>query len=599
MDSKRIKARRLVAATLIIVMLICALTGCGTSKEPTAETPNPQTDKPTEPVASPGTNDMPQEKIDYHFAKDNFEVDKDGFPTAPYTYDTPFCETDETLTYWTVVWFPQYIPEEGLDGIDFCIEEQARTGVNIEYITVASEARAENFAVLLAADTLPDIMNQGRAYYPGSELDAIENEYFVNLYNYKDYCPNYLYFIASNKDEDKNLYDQCFLNTSAFGSFVEFSDKILPSYGTVGVRKDWCDKLGINVDDIDTVAEYGELARLFKSQFDAEWPMGLLSDAIDTAGFFTCYDFYTTLSVAYNQTFPNPNVSNGKVEFYYTNDNAKAFVGQLAEWFSEGLCNPDFLSAATSQTGENPALTGKSGIYLMTPSWKQFYDTNATDPDCEWAITKKVNLYDGQVHKLGRTNGLAGYGNSQISAKCANIELAVTWCDWRYSEEGAFLASYGIEGTTWEYNLDGIPEATAFAYENPEGQDFTYLMTIYAFNYFAEHGIKLTGAEYMYPGGSEAFVYFDYFQQYEYDGSYEWPKGVTLTDDQSNEFKTIGADMDTYISENILSFINCSKPMSEWDSYIEGLYTFGYERALNIYQEAYDGYMEKVSERGF
>jgi hypothetical protein len=130
----------------------------------------------------------------------------------------------------------------------------------------------------------------------------------------------------------------------------------------------------------------------------------------------------------------------------------------------------------------------------MTPSWIKTYNENCEDPDCDWRIAKKVNLYEGQVHKLGRTNGYYNSGKSQISAKCENIPLAVSWCDWRYSKSGAFLCSYGVEGTTWEYNENGVPEATDFIYNNPDGLDFTYGMTIYAFNYFAEHGLKLSEA---------------------------------------------------------------------------------------------------------
>jgi hypothetical protein len=53
--------------------------------------------------------------------------------------------------------------------------------------------------------------------------------------------------------------------------------------------------------------------------------------------------------------------------------------------------------------------------------------------------------------------------------------------------------------------------------------------------------------------------------QYEYSGEWEWPKGVSLTEDQSREFATVGGDISTYITENVALFINLDRPMSEWD----------------------------------
>ncbi|NLL40206.1 MAG: hypothetical protein GX254_11565 [Clostridiales bacterium] len=62
------------------------------------------------------------------------------------------------LTYWTVNFTPRHLPEDGLDGIDFCMKEKSLTGVDIEYYIIPSETRQENFTALLAAVNLPDIL---------------------------------------------------------------------------------------------------------------------------------------------------------------------------------------------------------------------------------------------------------------------------------------------------------------------------------------------------------------------------------------------------------------------------------------------------------
>ena len=53
-----------------------------------------------------------------------------------------------------------------------------------------------------------------------------------------------------------------------------------------------------------------------------------------------------------------------------------------------------------------------------------------------------------------------------------------------------------------------------------------------------------------------------------YSGEYDWPSSLKLTDEQSEELNAIQSDVITYINENFLSFIDGSKPLSEWDDYV-------------------------------
>ena len=50
-------------------------------------------------------------------------------------------------------------------------------------------------------------------------------------------------------------------------------------------------------------------------------------------------------------------------------------------------------------------------------------------------------------------------------------------------------------------------------------------------------------------------------------------------------------DLNTYYQENYIAFVDGSKPMSDWDSYINDINSFGYQRVQELYQTAYDRYM--------
>ena len=81
------------------------------------------------------------------------------------------------------------------------------------------------------------------------------------------------------------------------------------------------------------------------------------------------------------------------------------------------------------------------------------------------------------------------------------------------------------------------------------------------------------------------------------DGAYEWPAGVSLSEEEAETFNRIGIDLDTYVSENILLFATREKPMSEWDEYIRTLESIGIHEAQAAYQSAYDRYLERVAAR--
>ena len=74
----------------------------------------------------------------------------------------------------------------------------------------------------------------------------------------------------------------------------------------------------------------------------------------------------------------------------------------------------------------------------------------------------------------------------------------------------------------------------------------------------------------------------------DYKGEYDWPSAVNFEDEEREENTAIFADLNTYFTENYGAFIDGSKPMSEWDSYVQGLYDFGLSDVTANYQAAYD-----------
>ena len=118
-------------------------------------------------------------------------------PLAKYDYELPLTTSDETFTYWRSVLMPDQIDADHYEDMPYPKFLRERTGVHIQYLIIASASRKENFAAMLASDDLPDLVSGYRSYYPGTMQNSIDDGYSINLYDYKEYIPNYWYTICT------------------------------------------------------------------------------------------------------------------------------------------------------------------------------------------------------------------------------------------------------------------------------------------------------------------------------------------------------------------------------------------------------------------
>jgi putative aldouronate transport system substrate-binding protein len=75
------------------------------------------------------------------------------------------------------------------------------------------------------------------------------------------------------------------------------------------------------------------------------------------------------------------------------------------------------------------------------------------------------------------------------------------------------------------------------------------------------------------------------------DGAYVLPD-LTLSADDSAEASALLGDIRTHISEASLKFVVGERSLSEFEDFRTELKDMGIERVIEIYQEAYNSYME-------
>ena len=590
--------KRRSALLLAALLLLSLFAGCGqsTPAAPTAEpaaaptqapaTKAPeQTQAPGQATAAPTAEPTPEPTPEspYHFASGKFKANASGIATEKYEYDLPLTTTDEVITMWTTCWTPEVLAEGGYGEMEFPREVENRTGVHVEYETLALSARQQNFAVLLASDDLLDIMCGASGFYTGAFRNAVlEDGYFVNIYDYREYMPNYMYEATKNP-KDLDTLRRVFPESDLVLAVYELRDALELTAGAFA-RGDWLAHMGKTYEDIVTFDDLHDMLYFFMSQEGATDAMIFLS-TLDPGTEFVGYDTYFRCSGINTQY-----VKDGKVYLSNMEENDREIMTMCNQWYNEGLISKNWASF-TSTVDYDPLMNDGSMGYV-TNSWPTAISQhNAVIPEGEpvgWVPLTKPLRYEGQTLHLGYKVSRVHMGNASISAKCENIPLACTWLDYRYSADGSFLYGYGVQGVSWDYNDKGeIVISDFIVYHEVH---WSMVMCIYALNSLSEPGLYVD-SQWNVPGNEGAHDYVVYWGSTPHDDDYVYPSGLTYTDEQNDTLARYGSDVQTYLQENYLAFLDNSKPLSEWDSYVAGLHDIGVDEVLAVYQEAYNDYL--------
>jgi putative aldouronate transport system substrate-binding protein len=160
--------------------------------------------------------------------------------------------------------------------------------------------------------------------------------------------------------------------------------------------------------------------------------------------------------------------------------------------------------------------------------------------------------------------------------------------DYRYSDTGSFLYGYGIEGLTYEYDENGELWITDYIVNHPAY--WGMIMCTYALNTIYEPGLEIDYSLRMEINADTPQL-LEYWMSTPHDNAYVFPLGVTYTTEQTEQLAQISVDINTYIKENYLAFVDGSKPLSEWGEYVQTLSEIGVQTVLDIHQAAYEAYI--------
>lgn len=478
--------------------------------------------------------------------------------------DTYPIQTDETLTIWVNAKpDPAYLTHE-----DTPIHKELtkRTGIKTKWVFPSGDP-VEAFNLLIASGEYPDIIVHtwlNGAYNPA---DAIrEKVIYPTDEIIKAYAPNYQAHLDAEPERVNYLKTED-------GQLFGFSG-IAPRDGDpfIGpmVRADLMEKL--NIKTPETIEDWTEMLRTFKKN-GIETPLTyegkLMTDARYSPFIFGAFNTACTYYV-----------EDGKVKYGPMEDSFKEALKVMKDWYAEGLLDKEFISIDDTTVG-NKMLDGRAAIthYFLSriQSWGQASAESGNN------YTYKALPYPtptrGKRAEFGHmpeAYSIAGpYVFATITTHCKNVELAARYLDYAYTEEGAMLCNFGIEGTTYTMEsgeLDLLePFKTNFDKLNPYFRQWCTVSD--------ERFGKL---RYTNPAQAEAQ------QLWKTDMVEHTMPTITPNQQEADELNKLLTNIDDYVNEQVLRFITGSADLAKYDDFTAELKRLGVERVIEIKQNQLD-----------
>ncbi|MHA6344938.1 extracellular solute-binding protein [Roseivivax sp. CAU 1761] len=458
------------------------------------------------------------------------------------------------------------------------VEEVAREKTNIHLVDQTSgrntTEQSEAMNLLLAAGNLPDIVGGANIRQPVNEygpqgafvpLNELVDEHAPNIKAWFDEHPDIWDAIAAY---DGNVYYIPYLPDGKYARAWY-------------VRQDWLDALGL--ERPDTVDELYDVLVAFRDQDPNgngqkdEIPF-FVRDWEEVLRLLNLWDARSTGADVYHQFY----LKDGRVVHPYAQEAYRDGLANIAQWYEEGLIDAELFTRGSSARdyllGEN--LGG------MTHDW--FASTSGYNV----ALADKIEGFNFVPFLPPKSvSGQRIEENRRIPMKPDGWAISYTnehpvetikYFDFWFSEEGALLANFGVEGKTWDM-VDGEPIYKSAVLDS--GQPVNSQM-------------YLEGAQ----------IYRGYPQDYRYE--WQWTRdaaregielydtedllveqflGVAFNEEEQAVYDRYYPSIQTYMLERQQAWILGTGDVKEdWDGYMSALNKMGYQDVLEVMNSAYE-----------
>lgn len=570
---------------LILVMVCSMLAGCGESAGAEKTASVGLAAESTPEIAPETPAEIPEEE------PSTVEASIEEAPQAPelelQTVELPLFEETRSYTMFNMLpFFMSGLISDMSTDINTLRLLQENCNAKIEVLAVSDSVVAEQFNLMCSSGDYTDIIYGTSNYTRGYDA-AITDEIIIDLMELaEEYAPNYLYYLESDQDLKKTLItDNGCLPTVA----TIYKEQGCENGGIL-IRSDWLSELGMEVPET-----YEALHTYIQACIKEYNTQGICIG--NAMGQNKADD--KLYSFGYDLNAGEYNVVDGEVVFSYLNDSYYDYIKMLAEWYADGTIYSDFFNAqmgATDKYFASGACCLNTGTAANLATIESYADPN--NPYELMPINAPKVNQDDELH-FSWTDTFSRIKQRDtwaISTACQDPEGIMMMVNYLFSEEGQLMFNYGDEGHTFDYDENGQPMYTELVTNNPDGLSYKDACYIYVAAVASGHmpSVLDVCASYYYFDDSEWNV-FETFRTCDADGSYNMPTGVTLNEEENEEYASIASDVNTFAASEIMKFVLGQAELSEdsFAAFQDTVRSMGGDRMEEIYQAAYERFMAK------
>ncbi len=456
------------------------------------------------------------------------------------------------------------------------------TGVKLEFMHPTYGAAAEGFGTMMAnEDEWPDLIVDFDTYYNGGTVAGLDDGVIYDLTPYiEEYAPEYYALINSSPEVRTQFYNE----DDQVLAFYTYQLEANPWARSPILRTDLLEKFGLDYHDLDT---YDEIETYFQKVVD------------ETEGiipFMPCYNSDEALRVGmlgYDIT-DDFMVIDGKIVYYAVTDNYKAFLKKNHEWYEKGYIGVDYASTKLAQARKRYA-AGELACELV-PVGNAYSDTVPTEFSIErgpyWTVEEgqAVHVWPAALDKNGGSATV-------VTTKCDESLLPVIcqFMNYCYTEDGILFSNYGPLDISTYIKEDGTIWYTDWVINNPDNET-SVMHNVSRLHYWSRAALSDATCN---PNVRRDEVVLELRTRFtdnpNFNHDYLLSSAVSLTVDENADRSDIMVNVESYVSEMMYKFIQGDVDIdAEWENYLKTLKQFKLDEAIEITQQAYDRYAERL-----
>jgi putative aldouronate transport system substrate-binding protein len=466
-------------------------------------------------------------------------------------------------------------------------ELQKRTGINIDW---QHPANPEQFNMMLASGDLPDLMFWNWAGIPRGLEGLVNDGTVIKLNDLIDkYAPNYKRLLAQYPESKKWIT----LDDGTIATFGQIEpDPRRTAYTGLLMRKDWLDKIGLKQPT--TIDEWYTTLKAFKEKDPNgngkadEIPYTVVKTNSGSAlgGSGTGLSEFAAAWGILDGFYKDP--TSGKLLYGPVQPAYKDYLSTMNKWYKEGLIDSEFAATDAKKRDANlqSDISGATFGLIGGTLGNNTKAARAKNPNFSLIGIAPPSGPAGKPYNSASDLLMKGTQGVAITKNAKNAKEIVQMLDYLYSDDGAALYNWGIEGKSYTVK-DGKKQFVDAILNNPDGKSPANALAHYAF--------ATQGANKMFD--YEAYSQINLGLPEQKLAAETWSKGdvslntpttLGLSSEESAKLASIMNDITTYKNEMFLKFIMGVEPMDKYDGFVKRLKDMGIEEANKIYQDAFN-----------